>query len=122
VPSVSIFRKIGEGDWLLYRGAFAPSEIDRWIKRHITEQLPELVVEELDRLLRDDKKGFIMLDFGEFELIRSKIYLQEFCEYQQAKCFKISAQNPLLSVGLRLMGIKNEDYGISKLAFYNPRT
>lgn len=63
-----------------------------------------------------------MLDFGEFELIRSKIYLHEFCEYQQIKCYKITAQSPLLHVGLRLMGVEPKDQGISKLAFYNPRT
>lgn len=81
-----------------------------------------MTVEELDRLLREDKKGFIMLDFGEFELIRSKIYLQEFCEYQQAKCFKVTAQSPLFNVVLRLMDIPKQDQGISRLASYNPRT
>lgn len=72
--------------------------------------------------MREEKKGFIVLDFGEFELIRTKIYVQEFCEYQKIKCFKITAKNPLLSVGLQLLGIGQEDSGISKLAFYNPRS
>lgn len=66
VPSLSLFRRIGEGDWLLYRGAFAPAEIDRWVRRHVTEQLPELTAEELERLLREDRRGLIVLDFGEF--------------------------------------------------------
>ena len=64
-----------------------------------------------------------MLDFGEFELIRSKIYLQEFCEYQKIKCFKLSAlSNPLLNLGLKTMGLGKADRGISKLALYNPHT
>lgn len=55
-------------------------------------------------------------------MLRSKIYVQEFCEYQQVRCFKLTAQSPLLNVGLRLMGIGREDQGISRIAFYNPRT
>lgn len=31
-------------------------------------------------------------------------------------------KSPLLSVALRLLGIERKDEGISRLAFYNPRT
>jgi hypothetical protein len=76
----------------------------------------------LDRVFTENKKAFLLLDFGEFELIRSKIFLQEFCEYQKIKCFKLSSTNPLLNLGLKMFGLGKEDRGISKLALYNPNT
>ena len=73
-------------------------------------------------MFREERRGLIVLDFGEFELIRSKVHVQEFCEYQKTSCFKLTPHSPLFNVGLRLMGIPREDQGISRIAFYNPRT
>jgi hypothetical protein len=34
----------------------------------------------------------------------------------------LTPKSPLFNVGLKLMGIPREDEGISRIAFYNPRT
>lgn len=61
-----------------------------------------------------------MLDGGEFELLRSKIYLQQFCEFKGMKCFKISADSVLSHIGRKLFGLGKDDGKVSKLAYYNP--
>jgi len=64
----------------------------------------------------------MLIDYGEFELLRTKIYLHEFCEYQHIQCGKVTTSNPLLNLATKLMGLEKEDAGISRLAFYNPGT
>ncbi len=121
-PSLSIYRKIGGGDWQHYKGGFNREEMDKWIQHLISDPLKELTIEHLEETFRNKQKNFILLSFGEFELLRTKIYLNDFCRFKEIQCWKIEPTSPIYSVVTQLFGVRKEDFGISKLGFYNPAT
>lgn len=63
-PSLSIYRKIGGGDWQHYRGSFNKGDMDKWIQHLITDPLKELTIEQLEYSFRQQHKNFILLSFG----------------------------------------------------------
>ena len=69
----------------------------------------------------DQKKGFILLDFGQFELLGTKILLHDYCNEKGFLCGKCTIHNHILNMVVQLMRADNEP-GISKLAFWDPNT
>lgn len=51
----------------------------------------------------DEKKGFILLDFDQFELLATRILLQDFCEEKQIMCRKCTHKNNVLNMVVQLM-------------------
>lgn len=47
-PSLSIYRNINNGEWLMYRGVFEKGEMLRWIMGNVNDPLKEFKGEELD--------------------------------------------------------------------------
>ena len=96
--------------------------MDKWIRHQTVDSMAEVDIKQLEESFRKGERSFILLDYGEFQLIRTKIYLHDFCQYKQMQCWKVQTSNPIYSVVTRLLGVSKEDFGISKLAFYNPST
>jgi len=63
-PSLSIYRKIGGGDWQLYKGNFDKADMDKWIQHNIMDPLKELTIENLEKMFRESHPGFILLSYG----------------------------------------------------------
>lgn len=63
--------------------------MDKWIQHNIMDPLKELTIENLEKMFREGQPGFILLSYGEFELIRAKIYINDFCHYKNIKCWKV---------------------------------
>lgn len=72
-------------------------------------------------MLVEEKKGFILLDFGQFELLATKILLQDYCTKKGLMCGKTTIKNKALMIVVRLMRAEEEP-GISKLAYWDPNT
>lgn len=56
-------------------------------------------------MLVDGKRGFILVDFGQFYLIKTKIMLKQFCTKFELKCGKVSYSNKALNLVIQLMQI-----------------
>ena len=69
----------------------------------------------------EKKKGFILLDFGQFELLATKILLNDFCKEKGLMCGKCTIKNKVLGMVIQLMRAEDEP-GVSKLAFWDPNT
>jgi hypothetical protein len=63
----------------MYRGIFEKRQILNWITSNVVDPLHELTGEELDEFFVEGKKGFILLDFGQFYLLKPKIMISQFC-------------------------------------------
>lgn len=94
--------------------------MDHWIQHLITDPLKELSIEQLEETFRNGQKSFILLSYGEFELLRTKIYINDFCHFKSIKCWKVEPKSPIYSVVTQLLGVSKEEFGISKLGYYNP--
>ena len=51
----------------------------------------------------EKKKGFILLDFGQFELLATKILLNDFCKDKKLMCGKCTIKNKALGTVIQLM-------------------
>jgi hypothetical protein len=61
-----------------------------WIRKNSYDPLKNLNGEDVDTFFVDSKKGFILLDFGQFNLLRTKIMLNAFCEAYNLLCGKVN--------------------------------
>lgn len=64
------------------------------------DPLPELTEKQIDSLFVGSKKGLILLDFGQFYLLKTKIMIDDFCKKYDLFCGKISHQNKGLSMAI----------------------
>lgn len=67
----------------------------------------------------EKKKGFIMLDFGQFDLLRAKNYVNDFCVEHGLTCGKVTPNSFALSLTIQLFSAQDSP-GISKLGYWNP--
>lgn len=102
-PSLSIYRKINNGEWLMYKGIFEKTEIINWVLKNTVDPLKDLTPEEIDSFFVDSHKGFILLDFGQFHLLKPKIMIHEFCLKYDLLCGKVTHKNMALNMVIQLM-------------------
>ena len=50
-----------------------------WVRHNCHDTLSEITSEDIDSLLAKGKAGLILLDYGSFQLLRSKILINDFC-------------------------------------------
>jgi len=79
--------------------------MDKWIQKQTKDPLKELAIEQLESTFRKGEKAFILLSFGEFELLRTKIYLDDFCVYKGIDCWKVEPTSPIYSTVIQLLGV-----------------
>lgn len=77
--------------------------------------------EDIDDMFVNKKKGFILLDFDNFELLATKILLHDYCQEKGFLCGKCTIKNKILNMVVQLMRADNEP-GVPKLAFWDPNT
>lgn len=53
--------------------------MSQWIRHNCFDSLPELKGEDVDDMFVNKKRGFILLEFGQFNLLATKILLNDFC-------------------------------------------
>ena len=71
--------------------------------------------------MRNRHKGFLLLDYGEFELLATKILLHDYCQEKEFLCGKCTVNNSMLGLVMKLMQADPEE-GVSKLGFWDPNT
>jgi hypothetical protein len=81
--------------------------MDNWIRNNCFDRLPELTGEDVDSFFIESKKGFILLDFGQFDLLRTKTYITEICQKHAITCGKVSVTNFALNTVIQLMRAEN---------------
>lgn len=54
-------------------------------------------------MLVDGKRGFILVDFGQFYLLKTKIMLSQFCTKFELKCGKVSHTNKAFNMVIQLL-------------------
>lgn len=57
----------------------------------------------MDSFFIDSKKGFILLEFGQFYLLKTKIMLGEFCKKYDLMCGKVTHKNKVIGMAIQLM-------------------
>ena len=53
------------------------------------------------------KKGFVLLDFEQFELLATKILLHDYCKEKGFLCGKCTIRNQILNMVVQLMRADN---------------
>lgn len=64
----------------MYKGVFEKGEMFKWMRDNVVDPLEELTGEQIDEMLVEGKRGFVLLDFGQFYLLKTKIMLDQFCK------------------------------------------
>ena len=59
----------------MYKGIFEKNEIINWVLKNTVDPLKELTPDQIDSFFVDSHKGFILLDFGQFYLLKPKIMI-----------------------------------------------
>ena len=95
--------------------------MSEWVRHNCIDALPEIKGEEIDNMLLKKQSGFIVLDMGKFELLATKILINDYCAKHKLKCRKCTLNNEALRVVVQLMEADDE-YGVSKMAFWDGRT
>lgn len=95
--------------------------MSEWVRHNCFDAFPELSGEQVDELFVQKKKGFILLDFGQFDLLSTKIVLNDFCRDKKLLCGKCTIKNKILGMVIQLMRAEEEP-GVSRLAFWDPTT
>ena len=95
--------------------------MSEWVRHNCFDALPEIKGEQIDEMFVEQKKGFILLDFGQFNLLATKILLNDYCKENKLLCGKCTVKNQVLGMVVQLMRAEEEP-GVSKLAFWDPNT
>jgi hypothetical protein len=75
----------------------------KWVKQNCYDPLTDLSVDDVDSYFIDEIKGFILLEFGQFDLLKVKILINEFCQKYSIKCGKVTHRNIALNTVIKLM-------------------
>ncbi len=120
-PSLSIYRNIRKGEWLIYQGIYDQQQMQQWIYKNSVDPLKDLNGQEVEEIFVQERKAFILLDFGQFDLLKTKIMLDDFCAKYLITCGKVTHHNKALHMTIQLMRVENEP-GVPKLGYWNPET
>lgn len=97
------------------------SMMSEWVHHNCFDSLRELTGEDIDDMFVNQKRGFVLLEFGHFNLLATKILLHDFCQEKGMLCGKCTVNNPILNIVVQLMRADNEP-GVAKLAYWDPNT
>lgn len=95
--------------------------MSKWVRYNCFDSLRELTGEDIDDMFVNKKRGFVLLEFGNFNLLATKILLHDFCEKKGMLCGKCTVNNPILNIVVQLMRADDEP-GVAKLAYWDPNT
>jgi hypothetical protein len=105
--SLFIFRNIPGNEWIYYSGPYSPTHMAEWIRHNSFDPMPELTGDNVDDMFVNKRKGFMLLDFGQFELLGTKILLHDYCVEKEFLCGKCTINNKILGMVVQLMQADN---------------
>lgn len=56
------------------------SMMSEWVRHNCFDNLRELTGDDIDDMFVNKKRGFVLLEFGQFELLATKILINDFCK------------------------------------------